>query len=251
MNKISAQLYTLRDYITNPKDIADTFKKVRAMGYETAQFSGAPIGNAKELKKMADDAGLRIICTHIPYTDMQDNLKKVVDDHHTLGCTHAGVGSMPPEYRNAEGYVKFAREFDAIAKELKKEGLGATYHNHRFEFEKFDGKLGIDLLLENSDTFSFMLDTFWVTAGGGDPVAWIKKLKGRLDLIHFKDMTIKDDTQIMAEVMEGNLNWPAIIAECDAQDIAYYIVEQDVCQRDPFESMKISFDNLNRYMYQK
>lgn len=247
MNRIGAQLFTVRDFLKTPADIASTFRRIREMGYEVAQFSGAPIGDAKELRKMADDAGLKLICTHIPYTDFQNNLAKVIEQHHILGCTHAGVGSMPPEYRNREGYFTFAKEFDAIAKELKKEGLGATYHNHRFELERFDGKTGLDILIEQSETFTFLLDTYWIQAGGGDPAAYIRAMKGRIDLIHFKDMQIIDDAQIMAEIMEGNLNWDAILEECKQDEqIKYYFVEQDVCQRDPFESLRISFANLAR-----
>ena len=44
--------------------------------------------------------------------------------------------------------------------------------------------------------------------------------------------------------MEGNLNWPAILKACQDLGIKYYIVEQDICQRDPFESLKISYENL-------
>ncbi len=242
---IGAQLFTLRDYLTTPKDIAETFQKVRKMGYTAAQFSGAPIGDAKELRKMADDAGLSLICTHIPFDDMKNNLSKVVEDHHTLGCTHAGVGAMPNENRtSAEGFLSFAKELDGIAKQLKAEGLGTTYHNHQFEFERFDGKIGMDILLDNSECFSVMADTYWIQYGGGDVVAWLKKMEGRLDLVHLKDYAIVNHEPAMAEVMEGNLNWQAILDECERQGIKYAFVEQDVCRRDPFDCLQTSLENL-------
>ena len=50
--------------------------------------------------------------------------------------------------------------------------------------------------------------------------------------------------QIMAEVGEGNLDWPGILAAAKNAGVQWYIVEQDTCQRDPFESLKISLDNL-------
>ena len=50
--------------------------------------------------------------------------------------------------------------------------------------------------------------------------------------------------QLMAEVGEGNLNWPAILDACKATGAEWYIVEQDTCQRDPFESLAISLRNL-------
>ncbi len=245
MKPIAAQLYTLRDYIQNFQDIEKTFQKLKQMGYNEVQFSGAKITDAKELKRIADATGIHIICTHIPFEDMKNQLSKVVEDHHTLGCLCAGVGGMPQEYRSPEGFHAFAKEYDAIAGTLKKEGLGATYHNHRFEFEKFDGKkTGMDILLEESKTFSFMADTYWIQAGGGDVVEWIYKMRGRIQMIHFKDMAIENDTQIFAEVMEGNLNWKGILEACENIGVEYYIIEQDQCQRDPFESLGISLRNL-------
>jgi len=40
------------------------------------------------------------------------------------------------------------------------------------------------------------------------------------------------------------LNWPAILGACRETKVEWYAVEQDVCQRNPFESLKISYDNL-------
>ena len=63
-------------------------------------------------------------------------------------------------------------------------------------------------------------------------------------MIHFKDMMIQDNEQHYAEVMEGNLNWKGILDACENTGIEYYIIEQDMCQRDPFESLEISLRNL-------
>ena len=48
----------------------------------------------------------------------------------------------------------------------------------------------------------------------------------------------------MAEVGEGNLNWPSILEAAKEAGVEWYIVEQDTCQRDPFESLSISLRNL-------
>jgi sugar phosphate isomerase/epimerase len=72
----------------------------------------------------------------------------------------------------------------------------------------------------------------------------VRKAKGRADLLHVKDMAIKAREQLFAEVGEGNLNWPAIMAAAADAGTQWYIVEQDTCQRDPFEALAISFKNL-------
>ena len=64
-------------------------------------------------------------------------------------------------------------------------------------------------------------------------------------LLHLKDMAVHyPREQRMAEVGEGNLNWPAILDACRDAGVKWYVVEQDTCYRDPFESLAISFDNL-------
>jgi sugar phosphate isomerase/epimerase len=89
------------------------------------------------------------------------------------------------------------------------------------------------------------IDTYWIVHGGGDPAAWIRKVDGRIPCVHLKDMaiTLKRE-QLMAEIGEGNLNWPLILQACRDAGVEWYLVEQDICQRDPFESLKISLENL-------
>ena len=55
---------------------------------------------------------------------------------------------------------------------------------------------------------------------------------------------IIDSYGLIAEVGEGNLDWDEIIAACDEAGAKWALVEQDICQRDPFESIKMSYDYL-------
>ena len=111
------------------------------------------------------------------------------------------------------------------------QGMQFIYHNHAFEFEKFDGVTGLDILLEASDpeAFHFELDTYWIQAGGANPVTWIEKVAGRMKVVHFKDMgNAGANEPVMAEVGEGNLEWPEIIAACRKTGVEYAAVEQDI-----------------------
>jgi hypothetical protein len=38
------------------------------------------------------------------------------------------------------------------------------------------------------------------------------------------------------------MNWDSILAACKRAGVEWYIIEQDTCYRDPFESLKISLD---------
>ena len=48
----------------------------------------------------------------------------------------------------------------------------------------------------------------------------------------------------MAPVMEGNLNFPAILKALENTSCEYMLVEQDTCQGSPFDCLKTSYDNL-------
>lgn len=241
-------MYTLRDFARTHIDLANTLKKVRQIGYDAVQISGVCEIEYTELKKMLDDAGLICCATHISYDRMVTEPQRVIDEHHTIECKYAAIGGMPERYRNAEGYTLFAGEATEIGKKLAAGGIYFGYHNHSFELEKFGDRTGLQIIYEDSDPefFKAEIDTYWIQHGGGDPAAWIEKLAGRIPLVHLKDMTVRKGQPIMAEVGEGNLNWPAILAACKKAGVEWYIVEQDTCERDPFESLAISLRNLKR-----
>ena len=59
-------------------------------------------------------------------------------------------------------------------------------------------------------------------------------------------MIITQDREIrMAEIGEGNLDWPSILTAAQAGGVEWLLVEQDSCyDRSPFDSLAISFRNL-------
>lgn len=244
---LAAQLYTIRDFMKTPPDMAKSLKKIKDIGYDAVQLSGhGPISN-EEMKKLVDDAGLVICATHTGYQTMRDEPQKTIDQHLLWECKNPGIGGLPGEYRNGEGFAKFAKEASDVGAKLAEAGLRFAYHNHSFELEKFAGRTGLQILYEDSDPkyFNSEIDTYWVQHGGGDPAAWIKSLKGRAYIVHFKDMAIKGHEQRFAEIGEGNLNWPAILDACKHSGVEWHIVEQDRCyELDPFESLAISLRNL-------
>ena len=245
-SQLAAQLYTVRDFTNTPADITTTMKKVKQLGYDAVQCSALGVIDAHELKRIVDGEGLTICATHTDYGRMRNEPQAVIDEHNLWGCKHAAIGGLPQEYRSAEGYARFAKDASEVAKRLAEGGLTFSYHNHSFELERFNGRTGLEILYEDSDPkyFNSELDTYWIQHGGGDSAAWIRQLKGRAHIIHLKDMVMDGRTQLFAEVGEGNLNWSAILDACKEADVEWYIVEQDTCQRDPFESLGISLRNL-------
>lgn len=248
--KIGAQYYTLRDFTKTIEDFDETCRKVKEIGYKIVQISGTPLG-AAEMREVLDKYDLSVVTTHRGFGDFLKNLDEIIDYNKTLGCELCGVGSMPEEYYSAEGIGKFIEETNTVAKELKSAGMLFGYHNHSFEFAKFDGKCLMDRLIEETDpeNVKFIVDTYWLQVGGVNPPDFIRSLGERAMAIHFKDLAINPEKKYIpeiAEVGEGNLNWDAIIKACDDAGAKWALVEQDICHRDPFESMKMSYDYLTK-----
>jgi len=77
------------------------------------------------------------------------------------------IGASTSQYqaypKNYECYVKTAKELSEIGKKLASEGITLSYHNHYFEFEKFEGKVVLDILFEESEEkyLKAEVDTYW------------------------------------------------------------------------------------------
>jgi sugar phosphate isomerase/epimerase len=249
-SQIGAQMYTLREHTQTPADIAKTCRRVKQMGYDAIQISGfGKIDNA-ELGKILKDEGLVCAATHVKLDMMQD-VEVCIAYHQAIGCKYTAVGGYFPWNKipevNEQSWRDYAKQYSAIAKVLAAKGLRAGYHNHSHELVQYDGKQALAILIDETDpSIWFEIDTYWIAQGGGDPAAWIERVKGRIPAVHVKDMTVdRNRVQKMAEVGAGNLNWPRIIEACKAAGVEWYLVERDDGDLDPFDSLKISLDNLH------
>ena len=122
------------------------------------------------------------------------------------------------------------------------------------------------IMKDTTSKVGFELDVHWIHRGGENPVEFVKKYAGRVSLLHlkdyrvgrldvsklnFEDMTnfMRDFTNVIqfAEVGEGTLDFKSIIPAGLESGSKYFFIEQDdTYGRDPFESLKISADNLGK-----
>lgn len=247
-SSLVAQMYSIRDSLQTPADLAASVRKLAEIGYRNVQASGFPI-EAKSFRKILDDNGVSCTATHTGWERITEDLPGLIEEQKILGSKLTAIGAMPGEFRNPDGLKVFCEGMEKAGAAMRKEGLSLGYHNHSFEFARV-GETGPRLLerlyqLTTPQNVWAELDTYWVQHGGGDPCVWIRKFKGRMPLIHFKDMGILNDKQVFKEIGEGNLNWPGILTACKESGVQYYCVEQDECNgRDPFECLATSLRNL-------
>ena len=250
---IAAQLYTLRDFLKTPAEVAKTMAKVKKIGYDAAQISGVCPMDPAELRKLMLAAGVEPIGAHIGLNEFRTAEKKVIADCKAWGIKYVAIPWLPREnYKTLADWKVLFKEFDGYAARFAKEGLVVQYHNHMFEFEKFGIKKGaggqtiLDMMYANTKFLQAELDFGWVVRGGHCPVAWAKKMKGRLDQVHFKDWGIINDQPAWREIGEGGIDWVSVYKACKASGTTDFIVEQDSCPvtNDPFLSLSISRKNI-------
>jgi len=242
-------MYTLRDHLKTPADMAKTCARVKKMGYDAVQVSAFGPIDVKELAKILDGEGLACAATHKSMDDMK-NTAACLDYHATLKCRYTAVGGFGWGGVKLADWQNFAREYSQVAKTLSAKGLEVGYHNHAHELcraHDSPATTPLDLLINECDKkVWFEIDTYWIAFGGGDPAAWIDRVAGRIPCVHFKDLLITPDQkqQKMVEIGSGNLNWPRILDACKRAKVEWYLIERDAGDLDPFDSLKISLDNL-------
>lgn len=246
-SKIALTLFSLRNFCKTEADFATTLDKLYDIGYRQVQVSGVPL-DFEIIRKQLDEHQIKCIGTHEGFDMIQDTAK-LVDKLQILGCDFAALGCMPPKYQHGEDFAEFVDIMNSSCAKLADKGIRLAYHNHHFELGKMANR---KTLLENlydataENNLLAEIDVHWITRGGGSPATWIRKYPNRIPVIHFKDFVHYNCNPTFCEIGEGNLDWPEILKACDETNVEIYVVEQDepFGDRDIFESVKISFDNM-------
>ncbi len=246
--RTGAQFYTIKDYCKTLDGLLESLARVADIGYTTVQLSGVcaydPEWMAQELKKN----GLTCVLTHTKGPRMIEAPEQVCRDHKIFGCRNIGLSSMPNFDFSEESYQNFVNSYHKVAEIFVQEGCKLYFHNHADTFARLpDGKQLFERILEDfsPELLNITLDTYWVQFAGGDPAAWLRKLAGRVECIHLKDMCMVGKEQHMAPVGWGNMNFDAILSAAEDAGSQYLLVEQDLCYgEDPFVCLKKSYDYL-------
>lgn len=245
---IAAQMYTVRDAAA--QDFRGALRRVAELGFSAVELAGTFGLTAAEVSQTLNELGLKCISAHVPLPNLRQNLAREIDYYLAVGAKFLICPWLPPDERGDEaGYRALAAELNRIGEVSQTRGLPLCYHHHDFELVQFNGKHALDILLTESDPANVQLeaDTYWLKFGGVDPAAYIRRWSGRVPLIHLKDMTTTQPPTF-AEVGTGLLDWPSIFAAATAVGTQCYIVEQDTCPGNPFESLKLSISNLGKLL---
>ena len=166
-----------------------------------------------------------------------------MEEQKVIGSRYVVCPYLLPEQRSEADYQALLLTLKEAEAACEKEGITLCYHNHDFELEQLaDGRTALQTILEETKTAA-EFDIYWLTKAGEDPVDWIKKYAGRTPLVHLKDMTT-DGEPFFAELGTGGVNIEAVLETADRTNVEWWIVEQDMSRRRPFESIEMSLNYL-------
>jgi sugar phosphate isomerase/epimerase len=239
---IGLQLYSVRGECK--KDFPGTVEAVAKMGYEGVEFAGYYGRDAKALRKLLDDNGLKCCGSHIGVGSfVGDNLAGTIDFHKALGNRFLICPGMPGKYRKSkQGWLEAAKLFSDTAAKLKPHGLRCGYHNHTGEFKPLDGEKPWDIFFGHTPPEVVMqLDIGHCLNGGSDPAAVLKQYPGRAATVHVRE--VGGDSV----VGQGKVAWADVLAAC--QTVAgteWYIVELGGSRLGAMECARRSLEGLRK-----
>jgi sugar phosphate isomerase/epimerase len=236
------EMYSVRDELKrNPQG---TVRAIASMGYQGLEFY-APYfawthAQAKEMKKLLEDLGIRCFSTHndAAYLD-KDHIQKAIDLNLNLGSKYVVMASSQPR-PGLDGWKEVAEALNFAAGKLEASGLQAGYHNHELEFRPVEGVRPMEVLAKNTKpSVMLQLDVGTCIAAGSDPVVWIRGNPGRVRSLHCKDWSPDASKGYSVLFGEGVADWTAIFAAAQTVGSAeYYLMEQEGSRFSELETAK-------------
>lgn len=249
MAQLAVQLYTLRNY----KALEDRLKAVAEAGYAGVETLGTHDLAASELKTLLDTYGLVSCSSHTALKDLQADLDHHITFNQAIGNSTLVVPYLQTDDRPtaASDWQKLGAMLGELGKRCQSAGMTLLYHNHDFEMAVYDGKTGLDWLIDGAaGQVGVELDLAWVVKGGQDPVDFLSRYSGRCPRVHVKDIAPDGenlDEAGWADVGFGTLNWANLLPEILAAGAEWLVVEHDL-PKDPVSTIKRSHQTLRKLL---
>jgi sugar phosphate isomerase/epimerase len=252
---------------TKPRE---TLQAIADMGYKYIE------GGTPEVWKAAKEAGLKQVSDYAPTYLVTGNRaawsapeaggllpesytwEKAVDEAKARGLEYFIVVYLQKAERGGlDVYKGLAAKLSKAGEACRKAGLQLGYHPHAFEYETIGGRRPIDVLLKETDPklLALELDVFWSSIAGVSPLQMLEDYKGRVPLLHMKDLTRGTPVQYdegkvphgaFTEIGNGSVDFAAVLKAAPAAGACYYYVEQDYATGDPLDSLRTSYATLKR-----
>ena len=213
-------------------------------GYQGIEFSSFRANiPAIEMKELVKKYHLKTVGIHVDLNGLKNNLDAELDYAKKVGYNM--IICPWSDCKTKEGIINTAKFLESCAQKTAKEGVLLGYHNHDQEFNKFDGKYAMDILLENMPTVKFQPDVFWIAYAGVDPLTYLKPLAEvhRICSVHTKELAKVGKDNVY--VGQGKIDF-ASLAKLMPPEKYPYIIEQEEYTTDHFDGICQSYNGLRK-----
>jgi sugar phosphate isomerase/epimerase len=260
--EMGLQLYTVRDPMASAP--LATLKQIAALGYRNLETFGFDAGktryygmDASSFSQVLGDLGLRSTSGHYdlfkylesPAPELRGYVDQCVAGASALGQQYITWPWLAPGQRTIRHFELLADRLNLIGEQVKAGGLKLAYHNHEFEFIPQGGKLGYDIVMQQTDPalVKLQLDLFWAAhSSRRSPHELFSLQPGRFVMWHIKDMDRKNRDHY-TELGNGSIDFTKIMPEAQLAGLETYFVEQgDNFAVDPMKSIATSAAYVKR-----
>ncbi len=245
MTKIGIQISSVRAYLQTPPDVLASFRKVSEIGYRAIQIQWiAPEVPGEFIRAALAETRLKCLGTQDYYHVVIPQLDEVAALNDLWGSASICVSGIPERYRSLQGCLEFVGELNRLSEQLERQGKVLAFHPRNVDVIWWGGENSLDVIRERTrPEMQFCLDVYQYVRAGLDPVEWLHKLQGRVDLVHFKDgKPGPDGKDLLMPVGQGKIDWQPIFQACHDTGVKYGLVEQETWHKDAFECLKEGFE---------
>jgi len=232
----------------------ETLKKVAEIGYRNIEFN--KIGNAgkDELKSFLSEISLRPLAGGGAMSEFSDPLKFKTLIADTLFYGKPYLVCYWPwmddgANKKSEDFFKLSEQLNLIGERCNRQGIRFALHNHMIEFNQYQEQTGYDILMHHTDPskVTMLLDVYWATKAGADVTQLLENYKGRIELLHVKDMDRTPERKYTCPGY-GIIDFSKILKVAAKSGVKYYIVEVDAAPADPMTCVADSYKYVKSIM---
>ena len=210
------QVWTIREKLI--ADFAGTLNEMASMGYSEVEmcsplgYSGAgfePLHQMKnsEMRGIIDQSGLSCTSSHFNMGELRDSLDNRIEWASAMGMKQMVLASFwLGDDATMDDYRRASQELNEIGAKTSAAGMQMVFHNHHMEFEKIDGRLIYDVLLEELDPelvkMQFQVAVFNIGYKAAD---YFRAYPGRFISAHLSDWSVEKDAQV--PIGQGDVDW--------------------------------------------
>jgi len=254
---IALNTESILDYLDNDAGIREGLRKAYEIGYRKVELwhvKGPE--NGASWMPFLKEAGLSCCAIHELYEEVAGDPAATIEKALSVGAPYLAIGrSRDTDWENADSVKKFADGLNELGCLAKEKGVRVLYHNHNTEFSRFGERTGLQVLFDETDPelVGSELDAYWVQLSGANPESWCRALKGRLGILHLKDIGVVLNTPdsfikkyVCRAVGSGNMETEQIVRAAMEAGCRLFAVETctDWVNGDSVQTAKDSFTYL-------